>query len=1110
MSSARRGKADGRRHAPSLVGRLLALPCLALLALATLGAPASASVDRPHCILAANATATADSDGHFLIARAGQTTTILTSRDDAPAVHHAVASFARDIQAAVPGSHVEARNVSSTSAWMRTSQLVSRSGSPDSDDQLTIAVGSLDASSLAQHLTRQTDSLRSEADKVQGQWEAWSSGLTQDRSTLVLFGSDKRGTVYALYELSEQMGISPWHWFADVPPNAAHDALYYPSSSDPASPSRCSQPPPHVKYRGIFLNDEEPALTNWARKHFRGPFPPSDNPNAFNDQMYAHVFELLLRLRANYLWPAMWHDTFAVAGLDKLPGGGKNGTGAAGPNLMLANNMGIVMGTSHQEPMARNTPEWTTWGAGQWDFDVNADNLTDFWRYGAQRSDGLDTVYTVGMRGNGDIGLEGASVALLEKIVGVQRGLLPANASQLWCMYKEVQGWYDKGLAVPDDVILLWTDDNWGQIRRIPDDVEKSRKGGSGTYYHADYVGSPRSYKWQNTNNLMNVWEQLNVAFKNQQTELFILNVGDLKPMEVPISFMMEMAYRPSRLAAPQAVMAWVERWCARTFATDEGGEVAKKLAEVVYGYSELNARIKPELVNATTWSLLRHREAERVLESWRGLVKLVEEDLAPRFEGTRHWSAFYQLVAFPTLASANLNELYVAVGRNSLRSSQSSNVANRHAAEAQRRFAHDAELTRRYHALEDGKWDHMMSQTHINYAYWQQPMRNSLPPLSFMHIDTEEFPDTSAQSNLRVTIDGSAGAWPGDNEHNCAIGYNCPDPTLPKLSRYDVDQNRSLYISGADGSEVRFRAASNATWLRLSQSEGWLARGSDDEIEASLSVDWAEVGRMESQWGCNATNAFDRSVTGVVSVNATGEGATGHVGIPAPAPVKVQMVIFPCPAPSGLAEGTYLPSSPGAEDKAGWLSMPASEAKRMPASSGEGDWVHLPRSGLTGSSMTLLPATLPSLSIDNGTAPSLEWTFHLPPSMTSSSGNGTARQVNVTTYLAPTLNYRRNRPLKYVLEMDGDAASRREVRPVADDTVPGGAPPDWNAVTAAGVRTNTTTLDVGSANKHGDVHALRMYGLEPGLVVQKVVIGLPMGDVSAMGPPESPRVGAA
>ena len=299
---------------------------------------------------------------------------------------------------------------------------------------------------------------------------------------LVITGSDRRGTAYGVFELSRAIGVSPWYWWADVPVKHA-DALYLP-------PHNFVSNTPGVKYRGFFINDEAPALSGWVHEKFGN----------FNHEFYEHVFELLLRLKANYLWPAMWGNAFNDD--DKL-------------NPVLASQYGIVMGTSHHEPMLRAQQEWKRFGKGPWDYQKNAPVLDSFWRIGIQHMDSHESVVTVGMRGDGDKPMEeGSNIALLEKIVADQRQILqevtgkdPATIPQSWALYKEVQDYYDKGMRVPDDVTLLLCDDNWGNVRKLPQAGEKPRGGGYGMYYHFDYVGGPRNYKWLNTNPLPRIWE---------------------------------------------------------------------------------------------------------------------------------------------------------------------------------------------------------------------------------------------------------------------------------------------------------------------------------------------------------------------------------------------------------------------------------------------------------------------------------------------------------------------------------------------------------------------------------------------------------------------------
>jgi hypothetical protein len=387
-----------------------------------------------------------------------------------------------------------------------------------------IIVGTIGKSPLIDGLIR---SGKINVTAIAGKWESFlvqvvTRPLPGVANALVIAGSDKRGTIYGIYDLSEQIGVSPWHWWADV--SVQHkEALF-------VKPGAHVRGPPAVKYRGIFLNDEAPSLSGWVHEKYGN----------YNHEFYTKVFELLLRLKANYLWPAMWNNAFSED--DPL-------------NPKLADEYGIVMGTSHHEPMLRAQQEWKRHGSGPWDYSTNSAELDKFWQEGIERNMGYESIVTLGMRGDGDVPMsESANVALLEKIVADQRAILANHLNkdvtavpQDWALYKEVQEYYDKGMRVPDDVTLLWCDDNWGNIRRLPTPEERKRSGGAGIYYHFDYVGDPRSYKWLNTVPVTKVWEQMNLAYEYGADRIWIVNVGDLKPMEFPIEFFLTFAWDPHR-----------------------------------------------------------------------------------------------------------------------------------------------------------------------------------------------------------------------------------------------------------------------------------------------------------------------------------------------------------------------------------------------------------------------------------------------------------------------------------------------------------------------------------------------------------------------------------
>ncbi|MDO7848641.1 glycosyl hydrolase 115 family protein [Hymenobacter sp. M29] len=568
-----------------------------------------------------------------------------------------------------------------------------------------VLIGTLGKSPLIDQLVRDK---KLDVSAVAGKWEVFVEQIVEHplpgvERALVIAGSDKRGTIYGIYDLSQQMGVSPWYWWADVP-TKLQKALY-------VSAGRHTQGEPQVKYRGIFLNDEAPALSGWAKEKFGG----------INSKMYVHVFELLLRLKGNYLWPAMWGNAF-------------NDDDKQSP--VLADEYGIVMGTSHHEPMVRSQQEWKRYGSGPWNYQTNEKTLQDFWRQGIRNMGTKESLVTVGMRGDGDEPMsEGSNIALLEKIVADQRQILAeethkpaAQTPQLWALYKEVQDYYDKGMRVPDDVTLLLCDDNWGNLRKLPKPGEKPRAGGYGIYYHFDYVGGPRNYKWLNTNPLPRIWEQMHLAHEYGANQIWIVNVGDLKPMELPISFFLDYAWNPDKIKADQ-VAAYTQQWAARQF----GEQHAPDIADILAKYAKYNARRKPELLDANTYSLATGEWAT-VVTDYNALLtraEAIEKQLPAEAR-----DAYYQLVLHPVQACANLNELYYTVAQNREAAKKGAATTNALADKAKALYAKDAEIKQRYHALAGGKWNHMMDQTHIGYTYWQQPPVDKIPEVVTLPAD--------------------------------------------------------------------------------------------------------------------------------------------------------------------------------------------------------------------------------------------------------------------------------------------------------------------------------------------------------------------------------------
>lgn len=512
---------------------------------------------------------------------------------------------------------------------------------------------------------------------------------------LVIAGSDKRGAIYGIYELSRQIGVSPWYWWMDVPVQHHADVFIKPGVYTDGEPK--------VRYRGIFINDEWPSFGNWANEKF----------GSINSKCYAHVFELLLRLKANFMWPAMWGSAF----YDDDPQNGE-----------LADRMGIVMGTSHHEPMALAQQDWSRNRDGAWNYATNGEALRRFWTRGIERSKNWETVVTVGMRGDGDEAMEGSGdIRLMENIVSDQRSIIEKvtgrkaeETPQVWALYKEVQDYYDQGMRVPDDITLLLCDDNWGNIRRLPSLDAKPRKGGYGMYYHFDYVGAPRNSKWVNISPIPRVWEQMNLAYRHGVDRLWIVNVGDLKPMEYPITFFLDMAWNPDRFNAGNLAQHSVD-FCRSVFGYAEASEAARLLRT----YAKYNRRVTPEQLCAKTYTL-NYGEWPRVVADYNRLAADAEA-LGARLPKELH-DAWFELIGYPILACSNLYDMYYAQYMNHRLAKKNNPEANLWADRVAQCFGRDSILTSRYHALAGGKWNHMMDQVHIGYASWNEPKRPVMP----------------------------------------------------------------------------------------------------------------------------------------------------------------------------------------------------------------------------------------------------------------------------------------------------------------------------------------------------------------------------------------------
>ena len=840
-------------------------------------------------------------------------------------------------------------------------------------------------------------------DQIRNQWDGFQVQIIEKpaagiKRALVIVGADKRGTTYGIYSLSQQIGVSPWYWWADVPAKKKNQIFI----------DRKLQVVeiPKVKYRGIFLNDEAPALTNWVKEKY----------GDYNHNFYEKVFELLLRLKANFLWPAMWNNAFADDDIQ---------------NMILADEYGIVMSTSHHEPMMRADKEWNRYGKGVWEYSKNPENLYNFWMDGAKRNKNYESIYTLGMRGQADTPMsEGENIGLLERIVKDQREILGEvfgddqvnQVPQVWALYKEVQGFYERGMRVPDDVILLWCDDNWGNIRRLPSPEERKRVGGAGVYYHFDYVGGPRSYRWINTVSIAKIWEQMHLAYAMEANKIWIVNVGDLKPMEYPIEFFLNMAWNPEAWPK-ERIPEFSTLWATREF----GSKYAKEIAEIMTGYTRHNLNRKPELQEANIYSQIHYDESNRVTQHIKSLAEKAEVLYAKIPADQR--DAFYQLVLFPTKASANITEMYDAQAKNHLYAKQMRSVTNQYANKVKELFAKDAALEAEYHALKNGKWNHMMSQPHIGYVYWNNPAEDTLPI-------THDF-QPSAPAEMGIAFEGMEDAFPVPAQY-----------ALPRFDPFGKQQ-RELIVFNKGKENFTATAQASAPWIILSATSIQVK----DQTPIKVSIDWKKAPRGLA--------------TGKIQITGSASwwGASVQVSIFNPDYKKSEL--------KGFVEAD------------GYLSM---EAEHYSSKAADGknvlNWEVIPQHGRTLSSMSVYPIGDWHFDVAEQ-APYLEYDVYL----------FTTGTISIEGLFAPSWPFLPNRGLRYAISLNGE-------KPQVVDLTRDMSNPVWEETVRSGVRRGVTSHQVSRSG----LHKLRIYSLDAGVTLQKVLINTGGLRPSYLGPEESKR----
>lgn len=894
--------------------------------------------------------------------------------------------------------------------------------------------------------------------EIKGEWEAFVSTVVEEpiegcAAALVIAGSDPRGTIYGIYDVSEQIGVSPWYFWADVP-TKQHSDIY-------VSTKRKVQGSPTVKYRGFFINDEMPGLTNWVATHWE------DSPYGagFGPAFYSLVFEVLLRLRANYLWPALWGTMFEV----DYPG-----------NQPLADAFEIVLGTSHTEPLMRAQNEFGHFYKGPWAYNLNNKTIDDYFRYGVQRAKpyARNSLWTMAMRGTGDTAISGlgidAIVTMLETLIANQRQIIKeglevddiTTVPQTWCLYKEVQAYATEGLVVPDDITLLWSDDNWGNVRRMPLSNETDRSGGAGVYYHFDYVGDPRDYKWINTIQLEKTAEQLQMAYSRNARRIWVVNVGDLKPLELPISHFFDMAYDAEKWGVDDT-QKWLQTWATREF----GEEYAEEITDIMTKYGMYAARRKFELVEPNTYSVLNYNEAEAVLFQWAALrdqAQTLHDSLPEEYQ-----PAFFQIILHPILGGETLHKIQVGGATNNLYGWQKRNGANDKIAEMLKWMDDDAKLTDMYHSILDGKWDHMMDQTHLGYdGYWQQPMRNTLPMVTYVQTKF-----TSLAGDLGIGVEGSNATVRGDDKWH---GNSVNDLAVPPMDPYGpVTRYFDLFTRGTQTCD--WEASPEFSWIKLSESTGTIGPGGKD-TRVFISVDWGSIPKdfEAGQVHINVTTPctrFDKY-----------NYASPHVMVP----------IYPRSVPQDFAEGFV--------ESDGHVSIEGPHYQAIIPPS-EGDNKNLTyhtfsNYGRTMGGVGLYPMGIEKLTLAE--APALDYKMYL-------FSNTSA--ANITLFLSPSHNYLSDgNPLEYGIALfphGGEAPKPTMVRPVSK-SIGTGMPNGWGSAVGDavwGLHSGNQTTSSFKVDKEG-AYTLRIWCLLPSIIVQKVIVDLGGVRSSYLGPPESFLVG--
>lgn len=942
----------------------------------------------------------------FTLASPRQTAAILYDASDAAVVKRAAELFAADVEA------VTGRRPQVTSATGETGPAV--------------IVGTVGGSALIRRL--------SEAGKIdtaplEGAWERYliqtvANPLPGIRTALVIAGSDRRGAAYGLFTLSELIGVSPWYWWADVPVKK-HAALHV------DAPPTYSQTP-SVRYRGIFLNDEDWGLTPWASQTFE---PERGN---IGPRTYAKVCELLLRLKANYLAPAM-HPV--STSFNQIP-----------ENKLVADTFAIVMGSTHCEPLLLNTAsEWDTKTMGPWNYDKNKEGINRVLTQRVRENSPYENVYTLALRGLHD-GAMSTTLPMHEKVRMLQQALLDQRrilaenidrpvetVPQAFTPYKEVLEIYSNGLELPDDVTIVWPDDNYGYMKRLSGVREQRRTGRSGVYYHVSYLGVPHSYLWFSTTPPSLMYEELRKAYDTTADRLWLLNCGDLKGSEMQVSLFLDMAWDIGRFTADN-VVTYPARWLAGIFGeayydrleamTREHLRLAfpRKPEYMGWGYHWNRFDHNCEQLTDTDFSFTNYDEAQRRLEAYRQLGARAEALLHEIGDEAR--PAFYQLVYYPLRGAELMNRMTLGGQRNRWYARQGRAATNAVRDEVQRCYDSLQVITRGYNSLLGGKWNHMMSMRQ-NYdgvsAYFNLP-----------HLATH---DAAGAPQLALQVAGE--------DVTGARAFHA----LPAFDNY-LRRTYPVEIYNRGGGTLAWTAHASEPWVVLSKSAGKTA----DEERITVGIDWEKA---------PSGNAVPAQI-----VFRAGEQSE-----------KVLVSLFNPTAPSRAElRGIYVENN-------GCVSIPAAGCHRVR----ENDRIKITAVedlGIEGPALQLGDPTAPLQIFRSRDVPCAEYDFYAFD----------AGSVDVYTYVLPTfplhadrdfrIGENTNTDTKYSVQIDDGALATPSSSHVEYSQV-------WFESVLRNCAVNKSTLHIDKPGRH----TLRIRVGDPGIVLQKIVLDFGGMKRSYLGP---------